>query len=495
MNKSENKWMTLKNRRTRKLLSAILTTALIITLLPVAPKAAADTVALSNPRIVADGTMKAGQKVTWDCVYFGSYPQAEVITAAMSGDNYTAIDSACLREGDLIVDDTIYTALESAAESGWDANGDITLNDGSRYRRMLKADAAFSNSGDPFEYRPAAYNWLDATTYHYFKYQPIKWKVLSTDGSTALLLSDVALDDQRYSKDSSTWETCTLRSWLNGYGAAANDQSTDYSSRNFMDCAFSSAEQAAIIDTGLENADNLNWGVDSGNDTTDRLFCLSESEVYRTDMAERYGFAFSRIIRDEARRARSSTYAKAMGTWWSTAKAYEGNCYWWLRSKGRSAGHAVAVGASGYIRDYGSSTGNVGAGVRVALNLNLSASSDAISSNLYSYAGTVCSDEMVAATVSKVKSLKAKAGKQKLTITWKTVSEAAGYQIQVSTQKNFQDASTVTVSSSETRYVAKKLKRKEKYYVRIRACMTYNDADNVNQTAYGKWTKVGKKTK
>lgn len=35
-------------------------------------------VALGNPQIVADSSMTAGQKVTWDCVFFGSYPQSEV---------------------------------------------------------------------------------------------------------------------------------------------------------------------------------------------------------------------------------------------------------------------------------------------------------------------------------------------------------------------------------------------------------------------------------
>ncbi len=34
---------------------------------------------LKNPRIVEDSSMDAGQKVTWDCVWFGSYPQSEVV--------------------------------------------------------------------------------------------------------------------------------------------------------------------------------------------------------------------------------------------------------------------------------------------------------------------------------------------------------------------------------------------------------------------------------
>ena len=60
------------------------------------PAQAAD-VTLKNPRIVPDAGMKAGQKVTWDCIWFGSYPQAEVIP---SGVEYTALD-ASLRQDEI----------------------------------------------------------------------------------------------------------------------------------------------------------------------------------------------------------------------------------------------------------------------------------------------------------------------------------------------------------------------------------------------------------
>lgn len=70
---------------------------------------------ISNPRIVKDSSMDAGQKVTWDCVYFGSYPQSEVTSK----------------------DGSIYNALKSA--TGWDSNNDITIG-GTKYRReMLSA--------------------------------------------------------------------------------------------------------------------------------------------------------------------------------------------------------------------------------------------------------------------------------------------------------------------------------------------------------------------
>lgn len=97
---------------------------------------------VSNPRIVSNDTMKSGQEVTWDSVYFGSYPQAEVIDTEASRD-YTAVGSAYRKDGDLIVDDALYTALLTAPNADWDANGDITLN-GDRYCRIRKEDAVDS---------------------------------------------------------------------------------------------------------------------------------------------------------------------------------------------------------------------------------------------------------------------------------------------------------------------------------------------------------------
>ncbi len=98
-------------------------------------------------------------------------------------------------------------------------------------------------------------------------------------------------------------------------------------------------------------------------------------------------------------------------------------------------------------------------------------------------------------SVPKVSSFKAKPGKKRLTLSWKKVSGAAGYQVQVSLKKNFKGAKTISVSKSKKSYTKKGLKAKKKYYVRIRAYKTYKDARGKTQKAYGKWATVNKKTK
>ena len=322
---------------------------------------------ISNPRIVKDSSMEAGQKVTWDCVYFGSYPQSEITSK----------------------DGSIYNALKNA--TGWDENNDITIGR-TKYRRLKGEDATHYSSNEEGQY-----NWNgNYKTYHYFKYEPIKWRVLNRNGNDAFLLADVALDDQKYNTNYEdvdvTWETSSMRSWLNGFGASVNQSKTDYSKKNFINSAFTSTQKNAIKTTSVVNNNNINYGTTGGNNTSDQVFLLSTSEVYNTDTAAGYGFVKNNID-DEARRSRCSTYAHAMGTWRyydtdAEYTKYNGNVYWRLRSSSWCSASYVdyGYGLFEYI-DVDEPSFSL-CGMRPALHLNLS------SSNLYSYAGTVCSDAM-----------------------------------------------------------------------------------------------------
>lgn len=329
---------------------------------------------ISNPRIVKDSSMEAGQKVTWDCVYFGSYPQSEITSK----------------------DGSIYNALKNA--TGWDENNDITIGR-TKYRRLKGEDATYATSGSQVQY-----DWNgNYKIYHYFKYEPIKWRVLNRNGNDAFLLADVALDDQEYNTnyEDVTWESSSMRSWLNGYGASVNQPKTDYSRKNFIDSAFTSTQKNAIKTTNVVNNNNIYNGTTGGKNTSDKVFLLSESEVYKTDVAAGYGFVkdyenestYIEGTYDEARRSRCSTYAYAMGIWRNYETdaedtKYNGNVEWWLRSPGVMSNQVVEVNDCGWVHRNGDNVDYSGNSVRPALHLNLS------SSNLYSYAGTVCSDAM-----------------------------------------------------------------------------------------------------
>lgn len=313
---------------------------------------------LKNPQIVPDDSMFAKQKVTWDCIYFGSYPQSEITYA----------------------DGNIYNQLRSASESQWNSNNDIEIG-GIKYRRLKGEDTLFHMSGST-----SCYDWKDDyTTYHYFKYEPIKWRVLNKNGNDLFLLADVALDTQQYDTEGwliLRWENSTVRSWLNGYDTSKNKMEKDYTSKNFIHSAFSKAEQTAIKTTNLvtnEFGDEYN--------TKDQIFLLSKSDVYDTEEAQNNGFLKERDAYDEARRSYCSTYAYAMGAYRIKSYYSDGNIDWWLRSPGRQGNMRMGVDQQGAVYDRGNGATSKDTSIRPAMHLNLS-SVDVTKL----YAGTVCSD-------------------------------------------------------------------------------------------------------
>ena len=378
-----------KSKRLPRIVIAALLLTMTAWLLPgeLTVENAEAAVTLKDPVIVKDSSMTSGQKVTWDCIYFGSYPQREVIADESS---YDAIyEGYYNKDTDVIEDAALFSKLENA--TGWDSNGDITI-DGSKYRRMKKSDATYGTSGSDYNY-----NWKDATLYHYFKYEPIKWRVLDVNGSDAFLLADRALDDQRYNTKSvsMTWEKSTMRSWLNGYSSSENTQAIDYTGSNFINSALTSSQRNAVKTTDVVNDDSIILGTEGGNDTKDKVFLLSESEVYDTTEAESYGFLKAGDTYDEGRRSRSSTYAKAMGVC-TISSTYGDNCWWWLRSPGRDTNRAADVDTYGRVSRISYDVDYDSPAVRPALHLNIS------SSDLWSYAGTVSSDGSATVAVDKV---------------------------------------------------------------------------------------------
>lgn len=72
--------------------------------------------------------------------------------------------------------------------------------------------------------------------------------------------------------------------------ASVNQPKTDYSRKNFINSAFTSTQRNAIKTTNVVNNNNIYSGTMGGKNTSDKVFLLSESEVYKTDAAAGYGF-------------------------------------------------------------------------------------------------------------------------------------------------------------------------------------------------------------
>ena len=259
---------------------------------------------LHNPKIEDDSSTESGKKVTWDCLWFGSYPQSKITK----------------KDGD------IYTTLKNT--DNWDKNGDATI-DSIKYHK---------------------------TEAGYFKYEPIKWRVLQSENGEAFLLSDVILDKQLYNENDKyvTWEKSSLRAWLN---------------KKFINTAFSDEEKEKINITEIVNQDNPAYGTEGGNNTSDKIFLLSSAEVDEKEDGKKYGF-----LNDETRKCKANSFSEME------------IAFWWLRSPGYNSSSATEVFGYGRINRDGNNVYDNIAGVRPALHLNLS------SSNLFSYAGTVSSD-------------------------------------------------------------------------------------------------------
>lgn len=188
----------------------------------------------------------------------------------------------------------------------------------------------------------------------WFKYEPIQWRVLSNTNGELFVLAEKILDSRAYNQDNSdvTWETCSLRSWLN------ND---------FFNAAFTSTEQSKIETSTVINDDNPWYGTEGGNNTNDKLYLLSYAEA----MNPAYGFNSSYSAYDTARRAQGSDYAKSHGLYVSTNSSYLGNSYWWLRTSGINQSDACNVYSDGYVNGNGYDVDGTTVGVRPAFKIHL----------------------------------------------------------------------------------------------------------------------------
>ena len=101
---------------------------------------------------------------------------------------------------------------------------------------------------------------------------------------------------------------------------------------------------AAIVATDIENAPNYYFGTSSGPATTDRVFVLSEQEIFATEAAKSFGFYPGDELNDQARRFTATMYAKCRGAWWSSKNDHLGNSFWSTRTNGYTMANTTFVG-------------------------------------------------------------------------------------------------------------------------------------------------------
>lgn len=148
--------------------------------------------------------------------------------------------------------------------------------------------------------------------------EDLEWLVLDIKDGKALVLSKYAIDLQPLNMESAevTWETCTLRQWMN---------------EDFMDKAFTDAEKAIIPTVTVPAHRHPDLPViDTGNPTQDQIFALSFVEFLEY------------MPSDEILRCAATEYVKAK---LPTIRYYDEavGCAWWLRTSGMASTHHAYV--------------------------------------------------------------------------------------------------------------------------------------------------------
>ena len=340
----------------------ILTACICIAVLSLPFAAAAEALpaenALCEPSVEPDATLSTGFVTEWCCVTFGTYPQTEVVPAPSE-----AVDVYAVQEGDFLVDPELFNQLTGAS---WTDNE--TEIDGIRYLRMNRQDAANSASDSMGHYR-----WGSEDEYHYFRYDPIRWRIIALEDHQALLMADKLMDCQPYHTEEGpvTWKSSTVRSWLNGLPGSENAAGIDYRGRGFLDKAFSDSERKAVLITKVVNSPNSAYHTDCGEDTEDPVFLLSNKEVFESDDAARHGFYAASGKDDPAKRFRSTMYAKCRGAWWSSVSGYMGNSFWFMRTNGYTPESITYICDFGYIYQRGTMAVCNDAGILPAIWISL----------------------------------------------------------------------------------------------------------------------------
>ena len=98
---------------------------------------------------------------------------------------------------------------------------------------------------------------------------------------------------------------------------------------------------------------------------------------------------------------------------------------------------------------------------------------------------------------AKIKNLTAKSKNKKITVKWKKVSGAKGYEVQIAAKKTFKKpiVDKKSVKKNKITIKNKKLKKGKTYFVRVRAFCTYKNAKGITKRVNCKWNKKTVKVK
>ncbi len=276
-------------------------------------------------------------------LYFGSYPQTDV-TLYMAEElslNVSNLPTNKNRNG--------FKNYDYKNSTVW--YKDVVHTDSEQYRavyiekyRKNKDDELNSSQQD---------NGYHLNEIYWFKFEPIKWRILSENNGEALILSELILDSEPFQSDY-IYKEDPNNSWSGFYVADKNGNilidsnnekvvanNYEYSSiRSFLNeyfynTAFNSLQKELIKLVEVDNSYLTTESMSNGficNNTEDKLFLLSFKDLVNSE----YGFNSSSTVNDTNRKKEVTNYAKLQGV-----SVTENFSSWWLRSSRNGTAYDV----------------------------------------------------------------------------------------------------------------------------------------------------------
>ena len=311
--------------------AAVLLAIVLLCAAPISELAGVDCTVLFAPKAEAVGkTYKVG-----DIVEFGSYPQSKVTDSSLV--------SALNKVSKSWVSYGYYSgtgSYDTMVQGDWMKYADFTYN-GTKYRAVTFSQYRPYSTCNPSSTSKTYQddNGYTPNNIYYFKYEPLKWRVL--DPSTGFVLCESIIDAQAYSNTVYGYGTDPyghLADWNDvAHTCYANDYATSsirvWLNDDFYNIAFSSSQKANILTSKLDNkAYKTSYSEFDGETTYDKVFLLSWNEVQNTA----YGFS-ANTSSDTARAAKHTDYAECQGLWVSASN----QCvFQYLRS---ASNHSISV--------------------------------------------------------------------------------------------------------------------------------------------------------
>lgn len=286
-----------------------------------------------------------------DYVYFGSYPQTNVGDESL----VSALNEAAgaLPTAEKNNNWTCYYYYEASVKSAYAWYQDIEYN-GEKYRgvyftkyRPAECDARCS-SDNSYQDNNGYYE----STAYWFKFEKIKWKILSREKNKLFLFCETVIDSQQYYYKSNgtrkisgitvnpnNYEYSEIRTWLNEtfYNAAFNVLQKKSIALSLVDNGSLSAGINTPIDNSSTGGDNSRR---TTNNTKDKVFLLSYQEATTAD----YGFDES--SGSAARKKTASDYAKSQGCH-SNGRYPAGHYDWLMRDVDSNTAQVAAINYAG----------------------------------------------------------------------------------------------------------------------------------------------------